>query len=80
MARALWPVEGASFDDHHSFCVSYKPDEDRGLDMHTDNSDVTLNVCLGREVRQPPFRTPGEAAAGTTRSPATQAWLLQPGS
>ena len=21
--------------------------EDRGLDMHTDDSDVTFNVCLG---------------------------------
>ena len=49
VARELWPVEGARFDDHHSFCVSYRPDEDRGLDMHTDNSDVTLNVCLGRD-------------------------------
>ena len=47
LARCLWPVEGASLDTHHSFCVSYKPSEDRGLDMHTDDSDVTLNVCLG---------------------------------
>ena len=49
IARALFPVEGEQLDDHHSFCVSYKPDEDRGLDMHTDDSDVTLNVCLGRD-------------------------------
>lgn len=49
LARALFPVEGETFDGHHSFCVSYKPDEDRGLDMHTDDSDVTLNVCLGKE-------------------------------
>lgn len=49
IARALWPLEGGQFDDHHSFVVSYKPDEDRGLDMHTDDSDVTLNVCLGKE-------------------------------
>lgn len=49
LARSLFPVEGAVFDGHHSFCVSYKPDEDRGLDMHSDDSDVTLNVCLGKE-------------------------------
>ena len=38
LARALFPVEGAVFDGHHSFSVSYKPDEDRGLDMHSDDS------------------------------------------
>jgi len=48
VARSLFPVEGERFDNHHAFCVSYKPNEDRGLDMHTDDSDVTLNVCLGR--------------------------------
>jgi len=47
VARALFPVEGQKFDDHHSFVVSYRPDQDKGLDMHTDDSDVTLNVCLG---------------------------------
>ena len=49
LARALFPVEGAQFHDFHSFVVSYKPEEDRGLDMHTDDSDVTLNVCLGKQ-------------------------------
>jgi len=48
LARALFPLEGAAFDDHHSFIVSYRPHEDAGLDMHTDDSDVTLNVCLGK--------------------------------
>eukprot|EP00965_Chrysotila_dentata_P008799 286842-Pleurochrysis_carterae.AAC.2 len=27
--------------------VKYRQDEDLGLDMHHDDSDVTLNVCLG---------------------------------
>jgi len=47
MARRLFPKEGAQFDDHHSFIVRYRADEDLGLDMHTDDSDVTFNVCLG---------------------------------
>uniref|UniRef100_A0A7S0JIE8 Fe2OG dioxygenase domain-containing protein n=1 Tax=Calcidiscus leptoporus TaxID=127549 RepID=A0A7S0JIE8_9EUKA len=47
LARSLFPTEGASLDDHHSFVVSYREGEDLGLDMHTDDSDVTLNVCLG---------------------------------
>jgi len=29
--------------------VRYKQGEDLGLDMHHDDSDVTLNVCLGRQ-------------------------------
>ena len=27
----------------------YKQNEDTHLDVHTDDSDVTFNVCLGRE-------------------------------
>merc|ERR1712093_562299 len=46
---ALYPEEGAEADDHHSFIVRYKADEDVGLDMHEDDADVTLNVCLGKE-------------------------------
>jgi len=49
VARLLWPTHGSAFHDHHSFMVRYRPDEDAGLDMHTDDSDVTFNVCLGKE-------------------------------
>ena len=73
VARELWPVEGARFDDHHSFCVSYKPNEDRGLDMHTDNSDVTLNVCLGREFTASGLTFCGEVGqAGQLAAPAVR--------
>ena len=44
-------------DSHHSFSVRYTAGEDLGLDMHTDDSDVTFNVCLGK---------PGFTAAGLT--------------
>ena len=33
----------------HAFTVQYKHGEDLSLDMHTDDSDVTCNVCLGKE-------------------------------
>lgn len=49
LAQRLFPVEGAHLDDHHSFIVRYQADEDLGLDMHTDDSDVTFNVCLGEQ-------------------------------
>eukprot|EP00391_Amoebophrya_sp_Ameob2_P001779 CAMPEP_0179003090 /NCGR_PEP_ID=MMETSP0795-20121207/12445_1 /TAXON_ID=88552 /ORGANISM="Amoebophrya sp., Strain Ameob2" /LENGTH=600 /DNA_ID=CAMNT_0020696981 /DNA_START=440 /DNA_END=2242 /DNA_ORIENTATION=+ len=38
---------GSSWDGHHSFIVQYAPGKDLGLDMHTDDSDVTCNICLG---------------------------------
>ena len=49
VAAALFPEEGCSLDRHHTFIVQYEEGKDLGLDMHTDNSDVTFNVCLGRE-------------------------------
>ena len=73
VARELWPVEGARFDDPPSFCVSSKPDEDRGLDMHTDNSDVTLNVCLGRDFTASGLTFCGEVGqAGQLAAPAVR--------
>lgn len=49
ISRLLFPEAGSQFDGHHAFMVQYKPGEDLGLDMHTDDSDVTFNVCLGKE-------------------------------
>ena len=34
---------------HHAFVVAYALARDLGLSFHVDSSDVTLNVCLGRE-------------------------------
>jgi len=45
----LYSKEGFEPDDHHCFIVRYRKEEDLGLDMHSDSSDVTLNVCLGRK-------------------------------
>lgn len=50
VSRFLYRLEGSHFTtDHHTFIVSYEPSKDRLLDMHTDDSDVTWNVCLGKE-------------------------------
>lgn len=49
ISKILYPAESSNFDDHHSFVVSYEPHKDTGLDMHTDDSDVTWNICLGTE-------------------------------
>lgn len=49
VAALLFPEAGGKFDNHHAFMVQYKQEQDLGLDMHTDDSDVTFNICLGRE-------------------------------
>eukprot|EP00040_Diaphanoeca_grandis_P025988 m.144777 g.144777 ORF g.144777 m.144777 type:complete len:464 (-) comp30395_c0_seq2:25-1416(-) len=49
IAALLFPTEGAQLSRHHSFVVQYTPGTDTHLDMHTDDSDVTFNVCLGKE-------------------------------
>ena len=50
--RRARAVVARALDHHRSFFVRYTADEaaggDRGLDMHHDASEVTLNVCLGR--------------------------------
>ena len=37
---------GSSLDDHHSFIVQYRPTDDRHLDMHIDECDVTWNFGI----------------------------------
>lgn len=44
----LYPeVGGATLDDHHAFVVQYDVSGDVELGFHVDQSDVTLNLCLG---------------------------------
>jgi len=48
LAKVLWQERQIKeFDDVHGFTVRYRGDEDRRLDTHVDNSEVTLNICLG---------------------------------
>jgi hypothetical protein len=54
IAELLYPTEPVSvgLDHHHSFLVQYNSAQagvDRGLDMHSDASEVTVNVSLGRD-------------------------------
>lgn len=41
--------EGFAFRSQHTFVVRYKMGEDLDLKTHRDDSDLTLNVCLGKE-------------------------------
>ncbi|CAN8269121.1 unnamed protein product [Cochlearia groenlandica] len=42
-------VGGGTLDSHHGFVVEYGKDRDVDLGFHVDDSEVTLNVCLGKE-------------------------------
>jgi len=47
IARRLFPeVGGDSLDSHRAFVVSYGRGADDGLDLHYDNSEVTVNISL----------------------------------
>ncbi|KAJ0049661.1 hypothetical protein Pint_16935 [Pistacia integerrima] len=43
-------VGGSTLDSHHGFVVEYGKDRDVDLGFHVDDSEVTLNVCLGLEL------------------------------
>ena len=51
LCKSLYPSENVAvgLDHHHSFVVVYNQAGDKGLGMHHDASEVTLNVCLGKK-------------------------------
>ncbi|KAI3963664.1 hypothetical protein MKW98_021904 [Papaver atlanticum] len=42
-------VGGDTLDSHHGFVVEYGKDRDVDFGFHVDDSEVTLNVCLGEQ-------------------------------
>ncbi|KAL0430193.1 UNVERIFIED_CONTAM: DExH-box ATP-dependent RNA helicase DExH17 [Sesamum radiatum] len=42
-------VGGSTLDAHHGFVLEYGMDRDVDLGFHVDDSEVTLNVCLGKQ-------------------------------
>ena len=67
LGQLLWPGPGSCWDGHHCFIVRYRSGEDLGLDMHTDDSDVTLNLCLGLEFTGAGLQFCGMSGAGDHR-------------
>lgn len=56
LASLLYPdVGGGTLSDHHGFLVDYEMGKDESLDFHVDASEVTLNVCLGKEFEGGPL-------------------------
>ena len=72
VAQLLFPVPGSRLDHHHSFMVQYQPGKDTHLDMHTDDSDVTFNVCLGKEFEAAGLTFCGQLGKGDHRQHTLQ--------
>jgi len=51
LSERLFPHIGNTLDNHHGFMVEYAMNKDLELDFHVDESDVTLNICLGKEFK-----------------------------
>ncbi|KAJ4916447.1 putative PKHD-type hydroxylase [Raphanus sativus] len=50
LSQVLFPeVSGTGLDSHHGFIVEYGKDRDTDLGFHVDDSEVSLNVCLGKQ-------------------------------
>ncbi|XP_054809361.1 2-oxoglutarate and iron-dependent oxygenase domain-containing protein CP2-like isoform X3 [Prosopis cineraria] len=50
LARVFFArVGGSSLDSHHGFVVEYGMHRDVELGFHVDDSEVTLNICLGKQ-------------------------------
>ena len=48
LSMKLWKGIGEDqLDEHHGFTVEYGMDKDKKLDMHVDDSEITVNYCLG---------------------------------
>ena len=48
VVRQLFGEIADTVDASHVFTIKYREGLDLGLDMHTDDSDITINVCLGK--------------------------------
>ncbi|MDG1491250.1 MAG: hypothetical protein P8R43_05120 [Planctomycetota bacterium] len=50
LLEAHFPLQGGpEIDHHHSYLVEYGRELDEDLGFHVDDSEVTLNLCLGEE-------------------------------
>ncbi|XP_008787677.2 2-oxoglutarate and iron-dependent oxygenase domain-containing protein CP2-like [Phoenix dactylifera] len=50
ISKVFFPeVGGSTLDSHHGFVVEYGKDKDVELGFHVDDSEITLNVCLGKQ-------------------------------
>lgn len=50
IAKSLfWEVGEDSLDDHYAFSAAYSKDWDKNLALHEDDSEISVNYCLGAD-------------------------------
>lgn len=47
--KLWWGIGESSLNYHEAFTVAYGKDLDQGIGLHSDDSEVTVNYCLGEE-------------------------------
>lgn len=62
-------VGGDTLDSLHAFIVEYGMDRDRSLGFHTDDSEITLNACLGKEFTEGTLYYQGLRCHGCQQTP-----------
>lgn len=84
LTRRFFPDHaGGELDYQHAFVVDYSEHGDTSLDFHVDDSEVTLNVCLGQEFGGAEVYFRGERCDAHRMEPANDAeswqWSPRPG-
>jgi hypothetical protein len=81
LTRRLFPEHaGANLDHQHAFVVDYAEGGDTSLDLHVDDSEVTLNACLGLSFEGADVYFLGERCDAHRADPAndTERWQWAP--
>ena len=45
----FWGMGVDSISEHNAFTVNYSTSADQDLQLHGDDSELTINICLGNE-------------------------------
>lgn len=77
IARRFGDIGGAELDGHHSYLVDYAQDADEDLGFHVDDSEVTLNLCLGETFSGAELVMMGRRCDRHRQTPVEPAELLE---
>jgi len=81
LTKGAFPAhDGSSLDHQHAFVVEYAENGDTDLGFHVDDSEVTLNACLGLSFEGAEVYFRGARCDAHREDPAndTEAWQWQP--
>ncbi|MDG1049437.1 MAG: hypothetical protein P8M11_12955 [Planctomycetota bacterium] len=75
---AHFPLQGGeAIDHHHSYLVEYGRGLDEDLGFHVDDSEVTVNLCLGEEFSGAELLLLGARCDVHRQSPVTESEVIE---